>query len=165
MRRRGFIGVAGSELKAIDHGEQRDSSTVIHEPRVRSACPVAANHNRPGPPAMTSRLWYRAVLRDALVAASQLPRIREHFADLLGAAGWPDGACLFLRTGQGSGKKAREDGRAVAAAVFFSPAAIAAVPHLIAVCDAVPSPPPDRDCLVLLVGRQSDWDLLPRGTH
>jgi hypothetical protein len=114
---------------------------------------------------MTSRLWYRAVLGDALVAASQLPMIREHFADALGVAGWPDGACLFVSTRQGSGKKVREDNSAVAEAVFFSPAAIAEVPHLIAVCGAVPSPPPDRQCSILLVGRQSDWDLLPRGTH
>jgi hypothetical protein len=91
--------------------------------------------------------------------------IREHFADALGAAGWPDDACLFLSTRQTGGKKVRDDGSAVAAAVFFSPAAIADVPHLIAVCGAVPSPPPDRECSILLVGRQSDWDLLPRGTH
>jgi hypothetical protein len=114
---------------------------------------------------MTSRLWYRAVLCDALVRASQLSMIREHFADALGAAGWPDGACLFLSTRQASGKKVREDDSAVAGAVFFSPAAIAEVPHLIAVCGAVPSPPPDRECSILLVGKQSDWDLLPRGTH
>ena len=63
---------------------------------------------------MTSGLWYRAVLCDALVAAPQLPMIREHFADALGAA---------------------------------------------------PSPPPDREWSTLLVGEQSDWDLLPRGTH
>jgi hypothetical protein len=114
---------------------------------------------------MTSRLWSRAVLCDALVATSQLPMIREHFADALGAAGWPDGLCLFLSTRQASGKNVREVNSAVADAVFFSPAAIAEVPHLIAVCGAVPSPPPGRECSILLVGEQSDWDLLPRGTH
>lgn len=71
--------------------------------------------------------------------------LREHFADALGAAGRPDGA--------------------VPEAVFFSPAAIAAVPHLIVVCGAEPSPPPDRVCATLLVGKQSDWDLLPRALH
>jgi hypothetical protein len=114
---------------------------------------------------MTSRLWYRAVLCDALIGVSQVPMVREHFADALGAAGWPDGACLFLNTRQASGKKAREDDCAVAESIFFSPAAIAEVPHLIAVCGAVPSPPPDRECSILLVGKQSDWDLLPRGIH
>lgn len=114
---------------------------------------------------MTSLLWYRAALCDALVAASQLPMIREHFADALAAAGWPDGACLFLSTRQTGGNRVREDDGAVAEAVFFSPAAIAVMPHLIAVCGAVPSPPPERQCSVLLVGTQSDWDLLPRGTH
>jgi hypothetical protein len=84
------------------------------------------------------------VLCDALVGACQVPMIREHFADALGAAGWHS---------------------AVAEAIFFLPAAIAEVPHLIAVCGAVPSPTPDRECSILLVGEQSDWDLLPRGTH
>jgi hypothetical protein len=39
------------------------------------------------------------------------------------------------------------------------------VPHLIAVCGAQPSPPPDRAGATLLVGKQSDWDLLPHGLH
>lgn len=43
-------------------------------------------------------LWYRAALRDDLIAAGQVSMIREQFADALGAAGWPDGACLFLIT-------------------------------------------------------------------
>ena len=114
---------------------------------------------------MTSRLWYRAVLGDALVDACQLPIIREHFAEALGVAGWPDGACLFLSTRLVRGKAAREDVSAGGEAIYFSPAAIAEVPHLIAVCGAVPSPPPDRECSILLVGKQSDWDLLPRGIH
>jgi hypothetical protein len=111
---------------------------------------------------MTSRVWYRAVLCDAQVNACQVPTLREHFADAVAAAGWPAGACLFLGTRQ---KQVRQRKRGVAEAVFFSPAAIAAVPHLIAVCGAEPSPPPDAACATLLVGEQSDWDLLPRGTH
>lgn len=114
---------------------------------------------------MTSGLWYRALLRDALVDACQVPVIREYFADALGAAGWPDGACLFLSTRHARGRRVRGHVSAVAEAVFFSPAAIAAVPHLIAVCGAEPSPPPDRACATLLVGEQSDWDLLPRPVH
>ena len=114
---------------------------------------------------MTSRLWYRGVLCDALIGACKVPTIRKYFADALGAAGWPDGACLFLSTRHARGRKVRDDDSAVAEAVFFSPAAIAAVPHLIAVCGAEPSPPPDRTCATLLVGEPSDWDLLPRRIH
>jgi hypothetical protein len=147
------------ELSRLDH------AVVMYEQRVRQECRAAVNQSRTGPPVMISRLWYRAVLCDALVGVSQVPMIREHFADALGTAGWPDGACLFVSTRQASGKKVRENDSAVAEAVFFSPAAIAEVPHLIAVCGAIPSPPPVRECSILLVGKQSDWDLLPRDTH
>jgi hypothetical protein len=112
-----------------------------------------------------SRVWYRAVLGDARVEACQVPIIREHFADALGAAGWPEGACLFLSTRRARGRRRRGRDSLVAEAVFFSPAAIAAVPHLIAVCGAEPSPPPDRAGATLLVGEQRDWDLLPRRLH
>jgi hypothetical protein len=106
------------------------------------------------------------VLCDSLIAAHQIPMLREHFADALAAAGWPDGACLFLLSGRHTaGTKTGEGDSGVSEAVFFSPAAIAAVPHLIAVCGAEPSPPPDRACATLLVGKGSDWELLPRGLH
>ncbi|OFW04932.1 MAG: hypothetical protein A3I61_17160 [Acidobacteria bacterium RIFCSPLOWO2_02_FULL_68_18] len=115
---------------------------------------------------MTSGLWYRAALRDDLIAARQVSMIREQFADALGAAGWPDGACLFLITRHARTGRVRDDHNAEEAeAVFFSPAAIAAVPHLIAICGAEPSPPPDRACATLLVGTPRDWDLLPRQIH
>ncbi len=115
---------------------------------------------------MTSGLWYRAALRDDLIAARQVSMIREQFADALGAAGWPDGACLFLITRHAPAGRVRDDHNAEEAdAVFFSPAAIAAVPHLIAICGAEPSPPPDRAYATLLVGTTNDWDLLPRQTH
>ena len=91
--------------------------------------------------------------------------LRDHFADALESVGWPDGACHFLSGRHTANPKTRDDDSAVPEAVFFSPAAIAAVPHLIAVCGAEPSPPPDRACATLLVGKQSDWDLLPRGLH
>jgi hypothetical protein len=113
---------------------------------------------------MTSRLWYRAVLGDALID-TQVPMIREYFADALAAAGWPDGACLFLSGRHKRARRIRKRESGVAEAVFFSPAAIAAVPDLIAVCGAEPSPPPDRAWATLLVGKQSDWDLLPRAVH
>ena len=111
---------------------------------------------------MTSRLWYRAVLRDDL-SADHVSTIREQFAEALGAAGSPDGACLFLVTRHTRPGRVRKDEEAEA--VFFSPAAIAAVPHLIAIFGAEPGPPPDRACATLLVGKESDWDLLPRPTH
>jgi hypothetical protein len=44
-------------------------------------------------------------------------------------------------------------------------ACLAAVNQSLAVCGAVPSPPPYRECSILLVGKQSDRDLLPRGIH
>lgn len=114
---------------------------------------------------MTSRLWYRAVLSESLIAARHVPMLREHFTEALGAAGWPDGACLFLSTRHSAGTRTGDDDSAVPEALYFSPAAIAAVPHLIAACGAEPSSPPDRACATLLVGKQSDWDLLPRGFH
>ena len=132
----------------------------------QSAAPRApTSHGHTQLPAVTSRLWYRAVLCDALIGASRVPMIREHFADALGSAGWPEGACLFLTMPPTRRRRVREDASAVAGALFVSPAAIAAVPHLIAVCGAEPSPPPERASATLLVGTQSDWELLPRGTH
>ena len=113
---------------------------------------------------MTSRLWYRADLRAGLIVAADVDGIREQFTEALGAAGWPDGACLFLVTRRTRKGRVRKDDEE-ANAVFFSPAAIAAVPHLIAACGAEPGPPPDRACATLLVGNESDWDLLPRQTH
>lgn len=89
---------------------------------------------------MTSCLWYRAVLCDSLIAAHQIPMLREHSADALGAAGWPDGACLFLTGHRTAEATPGQDEGAVPEAVFFSPVAIAAVPHLIVVCGAEPSP-------------------------
>lgn len=118
---------------------------------------------------MTSGLWYRAVLSDGRIVAGHVPAIREQFADALEAAGWPDGACLFV-TGRATRiRRLREDGDdgtpLDADALFFSPASISAVPHLIALCGAQPGPPPERVCAALLVGKQTDWDLLPRPTH
>jgi hypothetical protein len=102
---------------------------------------------------------------DSVIAARQVPMLCEQFADALGAAGWPEGACLFLSGRHTTGTRPIEDDSLVPEAVFFSPVAIAAVPHLIALYAAEPSPPPDRACVTLVVGKQSDWDLLPRGFH
>ena len=100
--------------------------------------------------AVSSRLWYRAVLSESSIGAQHLPTLGEYFADSLTAADWPDGACLFL-----SGSET----------LFFSPIAVSAVPHLIVACGAEPSPPPDRAGATLLVGRQSDWELVPHELH
>jgi hypothetical protein len=77
---------------------------------------------------MSSRLWYRAELRDDVIAADHVSTIREQFTEALGAAGWPDGACLFLVTAHTRRGRARK-GDEQAEAVFFSPAAIAAMPR------------------------------------
>ena len=115
---------------------------------------------------MTRGFWYRASLRDEPTADRKISIIREQFAVAVEAAGSPDGACLFL-TGQhaGSGTAGESDTMEEADAIFFSPAAISIVPHLIAACSAVPSLPPDRACATLLVGKPTDWDLLPHPTH
>jgi hypothetical protein len=102
------------------------------------------------PPTVTSRLWYRALLTSGPIGVRHVPMIREHFAEVLEASEWPEGACLFLCTSR---------------ALFFSPAAIAAVPHLIVACGAEPSLPPDRTGATLLVGKTSDWNLLPYERH
>jgi hypothetical protein len=105
------------------------------------------------PSAVMSGFWYRAPLSnapDALIGARHVVMIGEYFAEALGGASWPSGACLFL-----SGSEA----------LFFSPAAIAAVPHLIVACGAQPSPPPDRIGATMLAGRETDWELLPYELH
>jgi hypothetical protein len=100
---------------------------------------------------VTSAVWYRAALSSEQVASGYVMAIRDQFAEALTAAGDPEGACLF----------ATNDGDAV----YFSPASVSAVPHLIALLDARPSPPPERSDASLLAGAQKDWDLLPRALH
>jgi hypothetical protein len=96
-------------------------------------------------------VWYKATLSSEQSASGYATAIRDQFAEALTAAGDPDGACLF----------ASNDGDAV----YFSPASVSAVPHLIAVLDARPSPPPERVGASLLAGSETAWDLLPRTTH
>lgn len=99
----------------------------------------------------TSGVWYRAGLTAEQVSSGYVTAIRDQFAEAMTGAGDPDGACLFTTS--------EED------AVYFSPASVSAVPHLIALLDAQPSPPPERTGASLLAGAQKDWDLLPRTTH
>jgi hypothetical protein len=100
---------------------------------------------------VTSGVWYRAALTAEQVSSGFVMAIRDQFAEAMTAAGEPDSACLFTTSA--------ED------AVYFSPASVSAVPHLIALLTAQPSPPPDRAVASLLVGVQKDWDLLPRTIH
>ena len=99
----------------------------------------------------TSGVWYRAAISAEQRASGYVMAIRDQFAEAITAAGDPDSACMFS-TGE-------ED------AVYFSPASVSVVPHLIALLDAQPSPPPERDGASLLAGTQKDWDLLPRTIH
>ena len=112
--------------------------------------PVVTTVATAGPDAAASRLWYRASLSEAAIDPRHVVMIGEYFAEALGGADWPVGACLFL-----SGTDA----------LFFSPAAIAAVPHLIVTCGGQPSPPPHRAGATMLAGRESDWELLPYDLH
>jgi len=118
---------------------------------------------------MSSRVWYCAVVNSDQMAAGQVMAIRKQFAETIEAAGDPEGACLFLvnhaSPGSVESQSTDEAGPEEAASVFFSPASVCAIPDLIVVCGAAPSPPPERDRAELLVGKQRDWDQLPRATH
>jgi hypothetical protein len=118
---------------------------------------------------MSSRVWYCAVVNSDQMAAGQIMAIRKQFAETIEAAGDPEGACLFVvnhSTDGGAECPSTDDARPEeAASVFFSPASVCAIPDLIVVCGAVPSPPPPRDRAELLVGKQGDWDQLPRSSH
>jgi hypothetical protein len=109
-------------------------------------------------------LWYRAVASHASIAAKELPLISDYFSEALYIAGWPEGACLFM-SGRFSSGSAAGNENAGPVTIFFSPAAIEVVPHLIATCGAEPSPPPARADATLLVGKLSDWALLPYAHH
>jgi hypothetical protein len=109
-------------------------------------------------------LWYRAVASNASIASKQLPLISDYFAEAIYVAGWPDGACLFMTGSFASDMPAHGD-PAEPAIIFFSPGAIELVPDLIASCGAEPSPPPGRAAATLLVGKLSDWSLLPYAHH
>ena len=112
----------------------------------------------------SSRIWYRAILSAEQVAAGHVDGIGRLFAEAIAGLIESEGACLFVISaerapGQRGGTDSEKD------AVFFSPASISAVPHLIAQYNATPSAPPDRVRAALLVGRQDDWNLLPHSTH
>ena len=116
-----------------------------------------------------TRLWYYAILSEEQLASGALAVITQQFADVINAAGAPQGACLFGSTSVPrpihSAEDGTPDGTIDGRAVFFSPASVSAVAPLIVASNARPSPPPERCQVELLVGNPQDWDLLPRGTH
>jgi hypothetical protein len=120
-------------------------------------------------PHMSSGMWYRAALTTEQVAAGDVDAIRRLFVEAMNESGAPAGACLFITSHDTRAGKLRDNAEGHiglnADAVFFSPASISAVPHLIAQYQARPSEPPDRSRAALLVGQDSDWSLLPHSTH
>ena len=121
------------------------------------------------PDGVMTRLWYYAILSKEQLVDGALAGISQQFADVINAAGSPDGACLFASLAEPSSINPAEE-RALeetfgGRAVFFSPASISTVAELIVSSQARPTPPPDRCQVELLVGNPQDWDLLPRSSH
>jgi len=118
---------------------------------------------------MASGVWYFASLTREQVAAGHVRIIQRLFADAMSGVLDPRGACLFGASHDTGADHARAEARDQASTdtdtVFFSPASIALVPHLIAQYNAHPGPPPERASAALLVGYQYDWDLLPQPSH
>jgi hypothetical protein len=114
-------------------------------------------------------MWYRALLSSEQIAAGHVGVVRRLFADAMSEARHPPGACLFATSHDTRIGRLREntvdDVALDADALFFSPASISAIPHLIAQYGAEPSEPPERIRSALLVGVQGDWDLLPHSSH
>jgi hypothetical protein len=118
---------------------------------------------------MASDVWYFALLTAEEVAAGHVGIIQRLFADAIDGVTDSRGACLFVASDASgpnySRKRAKRRSSIEAGTVFFSPASIALVPHLIAHYHAHPGPPPARDNAALLVGDAHNWDLLPRPSH
>ena len=118
---------------------------------------------------MVSEVWYFAALTTEQVAAGHVGIIQRLFADAINDVIDPSGACLFVASDDIGPHRARTRVKGhssiEAGTVFFSPASIALVPHLIAHYHAHPGPPPARAGAALLVGDAYDWDLLPRPSH
>lgn len=144
---------------ASGHGPQR-LPVPGGGPPPEPALPVTSHG--PPEPAVGAGIWYRAVLCEARLHVEQVPVIQRHFVEALGSAGWPSGASLFVtlrRRATHVGDRPQDD------ALYFSPASISAVPHLIVASGACPSVPPDRAGATLLAGGSADWALLPFPIH
>jgi hypothetical protein len=118
---------------------------------------------------MVSGVWYFASLTREQVAAGHVDIVHRLFADAINHVVDPRGACLFVARDDTGPRRARTkltgQSSIEAGTVFFSPASIALVPHLIAHYHAHPGPPPARASVALLVGDAYDWDLLPQPSH
>ena len=113
--------------------------------------------------------WYCASLTTEEIADGAVGIIQRLFSYATRREADGLGVCLFATSHDTRSGRLREDveddGMVDADAVFFSPASIRLVPHLIAHYKARPSPPPERGRAALLVGTSDDWDLLPRSNH
>jgi hypothetical protein len=115
-----------------------------------------------------SGLWYSATLTSEQIAAGTVGAIQRLFTHAT-TSSIDDGVCLFA-TGHDTRlarlrENAEDDLTVDADAVFFSPASVRLVPHLIAHFAARPSHPPERARAAMLVGSIADWDLLPWADH
>jgi hypothetical protein len=116
-----------------------------------------------------SRLWYRVRLRPDQIADGHVEIIRRRFVRAIKRRDDGADACLFLapHATPGDGPRADSTGgeESAADALFFSPASIALIPHVLAGYDGEPCEPPDRAQASLLVGDARHWDLLPYTVH
>jgi hypothetical protein len=118
---------------------------------------------------MMSRLWYRVRLRADQIAAGHVEIIRRRFVRAVEKGDDSADACLFLAPHATHLDHLRADSEgesgSAAESVFFSPASIALIPHVLARYGAEPCEPPDRAHAALLVGEARHWDLLPYAAH
>jgi hypothetical protein len=114
-----------------------------------------------------SGVWYCAPLTSEQIAAGGIGIIQRLFSCSTRGAADGHGICLFAtsRDTRAGRRRRRNNASLDADAVFFSPASVRLVPHLIAYFAAEPSHPPDRGRAALLVGTIADWDLLPWADH
>jgi hypothetical protein len=113
--------------------------------------------------------WYCASLTTEEIADGAVGIIQRLFSYATRREANGLGVCLFATSHDTRSRRLREnvedDSTVDADAVFFSPASIQLVPHLIAYYGARPCPPPERCRAALLVGTSEDWDLLPWSDH
>lgn len=116
-----------------------------------------------------SGIWYCASLTNEQIAAGAVGIIQRLFTYSTRRVVDDHGICLFATSHDTRAGRLREnaedDDLLDADAVYFSPASVRLVPHLIAYYAAQPSHPPDRSRAALLVGTIADWELLPWADH
>ena len=116
-----------------------------------------------------SCLWYRVRLRQDQIAAGHVEIIRRRFVRAVKSGDGRADVCLFIAAHATHLDHLSVDGLgeigSAADAVFFSPASIALVPHVLARYGAEPCEPPGRAHAALLVGEARHWDLLPYAAH